>query len=153
MSEADSDCPPGKFWRWFRFVVAVKLACLSLAGHLTRRGAWMLAAGTALLAGGIVTVSLADRVLGDPGQFRGERWRAGGLEQRGRMAADLCASGVLRGKTREEVRDLLGEPDRDFAEVMEYDVRSPRSASPRAEWVAVLFDRQSGRVAEVKIQD
>jgi hypothetical protein len=153
MSEPDSDCPLEKVWWWVRFLVFVKLACLSLAGHLTRRGAWALAAGAALVAGGVVTVALGDRVFGDPAHFTAERWRAGSLEQRGRMAADLCASGVLRGKTREEVRDLLGEPDRDFADAIEYDVRSPHPASPRPEWVAVRFDRRSGRVAEVKIEE
>jgi hypothetical protein len=153
MSEPDSDCPLGKVWWWVRFLVFVKLAGLSLAGHPTRRGARVLAAGAALAAGGVVTVALGDRALGDPAHFTAERWRAGSLEQRGRMAADLCASGVLRGKTREEVCEVLGEPDRDFADAMEYDVRSPHPASDRPEWVAVLFDRRSGRVAEVKTQD
>jgi hypothetical protein len=67
------------------------------------------------------------------------------------MARSLCAAGVLRGKTRAEVIDLLGEPDRDFGRLIEYDVDSPVPAS-RPEWVQIGFDRTNGRVATVEVQ-
>jgi hypothetical protein len=43
--------------------------------------------------------------------FDSEAWKVGGLRQRARMAGDLVFSGILLGKSRGEVIDLLGPPD------------------------------------------
>ncbi len=109
-------------------------------------------AGTALLAAGVLAVSLGARLLDDPEQFTPAGWRSGGLAQRGRMAPSLCASGLPRGKTRAEVIELLGEPDRDFGGVIEYDIASP-APSPHPKWVHIGFDRTTGRVSEVEVRN
>ncbi len=149
MSERDGD---GGKAGWGRGTALLTLAGTCFLGLLPRRGAWMVAAGAALAAGGVVAVSLGDHFFGDPAHFSAARWRAGGPEQRGRMAADLCQGGILRGKSRADVLDLLGEPDRAFRDSVEYDLL-PNPASRRPEWVAVQFDRTSGQVIDVKIQD
>jgi hypothetical protein len=44
-------------------------------------------------------------------EFDSKTWKAGGLSSRGAMVQDLTDRGLLIGKTRTEVVDLLGEPD------------------------------------------
>jgi hypothetical protein len=114
-------------------------------------GRW-LPAGVALLAAGAMMVSLGGRLFDDPEHFTPAAWRSGSPAQRGRMARSLCAGGLLRDKTRAEVIDILGEPDRDFGPLFEYDIVSPRP-SPHAEWVHIGFDRTNGRVFEVEVRD
>ena len=45
--------------------------------------------------------------------FSTESWGAADAETRGHMLDDLLASHPLKGKTAEEVIDLLGQPDED----------------------------------------
>ncbi len=42
--------------------------------------------------------------------FNSAQWKNGDLRLRGQMSSDLEKSKILEGKTRDEVRDLLGEP-------------------------------------------
>jgi hypothetical protein len=111
---------------------------------------WWLA-GAVLLGGGVIAVSLGGRCCEDNAPFNPAAWRAGGPAQRGCMTRSLCAGGFLRGKTRAEVIEMLGEPDRDFGRLIEYDVVSPVPTS-RAEWVQIGFDRTDRRVAAVEVQ-
>lgn len=42
--------------------------------------------------------------------FNSEQWKNGDMRLRGQMTKDLEKSKILEGKTRDEVRDLIGEP-------------------------------------------
>ena len=42
--------------------------------------------------------------------FNSEQWKNGDLRLRGQMSKDLVESKILEGKTKDEVRNLLGEP-------------------------------------------
>jgi outer membrane protein assembly factor BamE (lipoprotein component of BamABCDE complex) len=44
--------------------------------------------------------------------FNSEEWLEGDAVERGQMFADIYARQILDGRSREEVRGLLGEPDR-----------------------------------------
>ena len=40
-----------------------------------------------------------------------EEWKQADVRGRGRMARDLVASGILKGKSSDKIRELLGTPD------------------------------------------
>jgi hypothetical protein len=46
-----------------------------------------------------------------PIKFSSEGWKQGDALTRGRMLKDLRESGILIGKTKQQVTDLLGPPD------------------------------------------
>ena len=46
-----------------------------------------------------------------PIKFSSEGWKQGDAVTRGRMLKDLRESGILIGKTKQQVIDLLGSPD------------------------------------------
>jgi hypothetical protein len=66
----------------------------------------------------VVSISLACGVLHKPGRdysskpFDSQQWREGDAQTRGTMYFDLFAKRRLNGKTREQVVELLGEPDK-----------------------------------------
>lgn len=47
-----------------------------------------------------------------PREFDSAEWRSGNKTVRGTMYADLFETGTLTNKTKEEVEQLLGEPDK-----------------------------------------
>jgi hypothetical protein len=71
------------------------------------------------------------------------------------MAPDLCNSGILRGKTRAEVHELLGPPDEEVGASIQYFLRMPYglSGSDWLEWVRIDFDPASGRVDKAEMGD
>jgi hypothetical protein len=44
-------------------------------------------------------------------QFDSSKWKTHDLRERGRMTNDLLTRDLLKGRSSEEVRELLGEPD------------------------------------------
>ena len=62
-----------------------------------------------------------------PLNFSSDKWKRGDAVMRGRMWKDLCESGILDGKTRQQVTDLLGEPDEKLTGVQDplYDRTAP----------------------------
>lgn len=54
--------------------------------------------------------------------FEKEKWRQADLRTKGRMMKDLLERNLLIGKTRNEVTDLLGEPDYEELYYLSYKV-------------------------------
>ncbi|MFH1549004.1 MAG: hypothetical protein ABIH04_00435 [Planctomycetota bacterium] len=52
-----------------------------------------------------------DSITHRPIRFSSEKWKEGDKATRGRMWQDLRKSGILIGKTGQEIIDLLGEPE------------------------------------------
>ena len=48
----------------------------------------------------------------DQKPFDSKKWRGGDAQERGTMFVDLTRKRIVSGKTKEEVLELLGEPDR-----------------------------------------
>jgi hypothetical protein len=107
--------------------------------------------GVALAAAAVLAVSLGGDRCAGPAPFDPAAWRKGSPAERGRMARSLCEGRFVTGRTRGEVLALLGEPDRDFGSLIEYDI-DPPAPVPREEWVHIGFDKTTGRVREAKVQ-
>jgi len=76
------------------------------------RVAW--AAVGSMLAVGLAAILYCTPVIRGPVEdigFSPDGWAAGDARMRGRMARDVMASRVLLGKSRDEVRRVLGPPD------------------------------------------
>jgi hypothetical protein len=117
-----------------------------------RRARWIL--GGALLAAVCFGMArLASEAARAASEFNAERWRAATARERYRMAGDLCRGGALLGKTREEVVEMLGKPDRDYESSVWYDCALASFLCDWTEWVCIDFDRDSGRVKEVGLRD
>jgi hypothetical protein len=71
------------------------------------------------------------------------------------MVEDLLARGVTRGKTRGELRALLGEPDIASGETCEYTVDTGQRffGSPWMYRLVVRFDAKDGGVVEAFLLD
>lgn len=91
-----------------------------------------------------------------PLPFSREAWAAADAEMRGHMLDNLLAKHPLKGKTAEEVEDLLGRPDSSGKFGMRYEV-GYRGFNPRAPLVFsyVLFIDldELGRVEQVYTGD
>ena len=59
---------------------------------------------------------------GNNADFNSEKWLHSNARERGRMAEDLVASGVLVGHPVREVQELLGRPDKDWGKVLQYQI-------------------------------
>ena len=64
-----------------------------------------------LMAGAVVACSSLVKDY-KPREFDSAKWRSGGKTVRGTMYADLFVKRTLTNKTRGEVEQLLGEPDK-----------------------------------------
>lgn len=106
-----------------------------------------------LLVVGITALAVVDYALYSPRPFDTERWRAGDARQRKRMEGELY--GVLHGKTRAEVVELLGPPDRESFGKLEFKlVRGDVLGFYEwQEWLWIGFDQDTGRVNEVTFFD
>lgn len=54
-------------------------------------------------------------------KFDADIWKASGTRERGQMVGELVASQSLRGKSRDEVVQLLGVPDRSGVRYISYE--------------------------------
>lgn len=84
--------------------------------------------------------------------FDSQKWRDGDAQERGTMFVDMFKKRIISGKTKDEVLELLGEPDKrstDGSEVWHYKVEfageNPMQSFP------VTFDR-NGKAAVGAIQ-
>ena len=100
-----------------------------------------------------------NRALYSEKPFDSSAWKAGGVRQRGRMARNLDNSGILLGKTREEVIDMLGLSDADDGSMtyryVHGDLLGGMLGLPFAEWgeyVFIAFDSE-GRVKYTQCRD
>jgi len=59
----------------------------------------------------VITAALLCGCSCSDSKFDSKAWKAGGSSSRGGMVQDLTDRGLLIGRTRTEVVDLLGEPD------------------------------------------
>lgn len=116
-----------------------------------KRRKWLLALAT------ILTV-LAVRQFAFPGRsFNAEAWRDESLIRDGvrlEMADRLVAWGTLRGKTREEVIEMMGHQPRTCysraGDLVYWLGRERSSFAIDSEWLVIRFD-DAGRVSEYHI--
>ena len=64
-----------------------------------------------LVVAAVITAALLCGCSRSDSKFDSKAWKAGGSSSRGGMVQDLTDRGLLIGRTRTEVVDLLGEPD------------------------------------------
>ena len=92
-------------------------------------------------------------------QFDSVKWKLHDLRARGRMANDLLTRGLLEGKSPQEVREFLGEPDNiTHAGVMEYktDPGAWLGGANNGPWIHYLnieYGNEDGHVARAYITD
>ena len=49
-------------------------------------------------------------------------WRNANARERGRMSQDLVDTKLLVGRTIEQAKEILGEPEKDWGSVIQYDI-------------------------------
>ena len=76
--------------------------------------------------------------------FDSEDWKSGDYITRGHMLSDLEDSGILIGKTEQEIEQLLGPPQRKLDASMTYEINSEIDliiiGLRRREFISVFFD-------------
>ena len=81
--------------------------------------------------------------------FNSADWRAGDAVERGRMYLDVFKTRMLNGKSKDDVKSLLGEPDKkqtvEGREVWLYDVEHQYNTPMR--YFPVSFDAKDGAFA------
>lgn len=81
--------------------------------------------------------------------FSATEWRAGDAVERGRMYSDLFSNRALDGKSKDEIADLLGEPEKKISvegrEVWLY--RVEHSYQTPMKYFPVSFDTKRGAFA------
>ena len=88
--------------------------------------------------------------------FSGVAWRRGSVEVRGTMAPGIIDSQLLMGKTRDDVKKLLGPPDNEGESLVLYEVDPGRFFGfPHFfKWyLEMQFDEKTGRVKNVGFAD
>lgn len=97
----------------------------------------------------------------DPVAFQESAWKVADRESRGHMADDLYGRGLIIGKTTDEVREILGDPDEDqcfdqqhrFRYHLGNRGRNPNCPVPLTEYsLLVSFDAR-GIVRDISIAD
>ena len=113
---------------------------MRLATHLNT--ALMLAVAVSFLA-----------ACGNNKSFDSEAWMKADRRERGRMSEDLVKRKILIGKTVDEAKRVLGQPDKDYVAALEYriDLGWPMK-DPIHYGLQVHLD-QDRKVREVKIVD
>lgn len=119
---------------------------------------------TALCAGAIIAASLLAMGCTRPSMqegggamvvrtpFDSGAWKSGAPGVRHQMARDLIESGLLVGKSRDEVKSLLGEPDHEEKVFLNYLVFSgPNTGHGPAYAVRVELDASGQRVQEARV--
>jgi hypothetical protein len=87
--------------------------------------------------------------------FDSKKWKSGDIRTKGKMTDNLLNDSLLIGKTKDEILEMLGEPDQRTASRLHYTV------DPGIEymneswtyWFSVEIDTTSGKVDEVWIAD
>ncbi len=109
----------------------------------------------ALCAGCARTEAIQD---GDDGTIAVQRpfdsgaWKSGTAGVRGQMAEDLIDRGLLLGKTRTEVTQLLGAPDQEGMAFLRYDVLSGADNTVGSAYaIRVELDARAGVTKEVRV--
>jgi hypothetical protein len=114
-----------------------------------------------LAIGAGVSVPVLDHLLYSQKQFDGGQWRNGNARQRARMVPNLVSGRALLGRSRDEVVELLGPPDRAYLQIMEYDYVHGELIwdwfdlpfSNWRKWVCIEFDGNESRVRNVETRD
>ncbi len=84
--------------------------------------------------------------------FDSGAWKSGDKSARGKMAHDLVDTGMLIGKTRDEVKSLLGEPDQEGRGFLAYFVASAAKGSPGPAYIVhIEFGRRGEHVKDARI--
>lgn len=90
-------------------------------------------------------------------QFDTRQWKAGDFRHRGQMAKSLREHSILMGKTKEEVRQLLGDPQKEEVGYLSYklDLGSAfeRLFPYSSYYILIEIDEKSGVAKKVSIVD
>ena len=87
--------------------------------------------------------------------FQADQWRYGDYRVRGTMCRDLSEKKILIGKTRSEVKNILGEPEQDYDEFTKYAIDL---GSIWERWMIrynfmIDFDKETGLVTSAHLMD
>ncbi len=93
--------------------------------------------------------------------FKSEQWKNGDLRLRGQMSSNLKKSKILEGKTRSEVRELLGEPfhiNSMPGETENWSYKTDKGDKPFGDyiwiyWFHVDFSKRDGTVVKTYMTD
>ncbi|MEX0813578.1 MAG: hypothetical protein WD048_15275 [Chitinophagales bacterium] len=77
------------------------------------------------------------------------------MRTKGKMTANLLSDSLLIGKTKNEVLEMLGEPDQKTEVILHYTVDPgiEYMSGPWTYWLSVKIDSTSGKVNEVWMAD
>jgi len=88
-------------------------------------------------------------------EFNSKEWQENDLRLRGRMHSDLLRRNLLTGKTKEEVIQILGNPDEEYENTVKYgiDLGSIFERRLIKYFIFVTFDEQTKIVKSIAIGD
>jgi hypothetical protein len=90
---------------------------------------------------------------GNNRSFESEQWLNGDARTRGRMSEDLVKRKILIGQTADEAQRLLGQPDKNYTNVLSYHIDMGWAfKNPDSYGLQVHLD-DNRRIREVKIVD
>ena len=87
--------------------------------------------------------------------FDTQKWKEGNARERGSMSRNLIQKQILENKSKEEVIELLGDPDRDDTGCISYKLDLGGYAS-MLEWsykLQICFDQENGKSTIIQIND
>jgi hypothetical protein len=81
-------------------------------------------------------------------EFSPNEWQKSDARVRGRMYGDLLKQRLLLGKTRDEVIEMLGEPDHSELDFVKYaiDLGGINETWMQKYYLIVFFDKQTNKV-------
>lgn len=91
---------------------------------------------------GLFCFGCSNQNLSNDLQFDSPKWKEGDKRTKGRMASDLGKSEVLNDKTKNDIREILGEPDFFGETVWIYEINIGEILNHQFN---VFFDKQSGK--------
>jgi hypothetical protein len=93
-----------------------------------------------------IAVFLVSSCAVSPRRFESQQWNSGDKQMGGGMAQDLIGRAILDGKSRDEVRQLLGKPNAEEVDWYAYDVITVGRCRFWRCFLNVNFDAKSHRV-------
>lgn len=88
-------------------------------------------------------------------EFNSDKWKQGDKRQRGKMSTYLIENQIIDNKSKNEVTELLGNPDSKSGNCISYDL-DLGGISKQVNWtyfLEICFDEKSGKSNYVQIND
>ena len=88
-------------------------------------------------------------------EFDSEKWKSGDMRTKGKMTDYLLKDSILIGMSKNEILEILDEPDQQTISRLHYTVDPgiKYMNEPWIYWLTVMIDTTSGKVIEVWIAD